>query len=314
MNLFWRTSYFSTLMSFHVVHRALLLWEEKVWISKKSTVGKFNIKVSYQYKNSHPISWLCLPYNENTYTGKTVPLYRIGSRFISSPTSLKSVPLSPMTIIRHCFWELAWSLMPPSHCRKFCLRTNTNWHLLRIAQHRIDLNYFVLVRCHFRTSSQANTNVLKCSKHSYLPCESKPIRIALYCIAERRINSCQFLLVRISSLYIHIDSVYIRTGIRRLCAATQYVAIPCATFTLSYWIAHVRIGSCKFLLVPIVFSSHHSAIVLILHHHRTASYCNVSRSCCILLHLTASYQFMFNSWLILIDSQISIISNRSGLA
>ena len=250
MNLFWRTSYFSTLMSFHVVHRALLLWEEEVWISKKSTVGQFNIKVSYQYDNSHSISWLCHPYNENTYTGKTVPLYRIGSRFISSPTSLKSVPLSPMTIIRHCLWELAWSLMPPSHCRKFCLRTNTNWHLLRIAQHRIDLNYFVLVRCHFRTSSQANTNVLKCSKHSYLPCESKP----------------------------------------------------------------VRIGSCKFLLVPIVFSSHHSAIVLILHHHRTASYCNVSRSCCILLHLTASYQFMFNSWLIHIDSQISIVSNRSGLA
>ena len=98
-----------------------------------------------------------------------------------------------------------------------------------------------------------------------------PIRIASYCIAERRINSCQFLLVRISSLYIRIDSLYIRTGIRRLSAATQYVAIRCATIALSYWIAHVRIGSCKFLLVPIVFSSHHSAIVLILHHHRTAS-------------------------------------------
>ena len=98
-----------------------------------------------------------------------------------------------------------------------------------------------------------------------------PIRIASYCIAERRINSCQFLLVRISSLYIRIDSLSIRTGIRRLSAATQYVAIRCATIVLSYWIAHVRIGSCKFLLVPIVFSSHHSAIVMILHHHRTAS-------------------------------------------
>ena len=111
--------------------------------------------------------------------------------------------------------------MPLSHCRKFCLQTSTNWHSLRIAQHRIDSNYFVLVRCHFCISSQANTNVLKCSKHSYWPCESKPIHIASYCIAKRRINSCQFLLVRISSLYIRIDSLYISTGIRRLSAATQ---------------------------------------------------------------------------------------------
>ena len=138
--------------------------------------------------------------------------------------------------------------------------------------------------------------------------------IASYCIAERRINSCQFLLVRISSLYIRIYSLYIRTGIRRLSAATQYVAIRCATTALSYWIAHVRIGSCKFLLVPIVFSSHHCAIVLIPNHHRTASYCIVSPSCCILLHLTASYQFVFNSCLIRIDSQITIVSNRSGSA
>ena len=84
-----------------------------------------------------------------------------------------------------------------------------------------DFNYFVLVRCHFRISSQANTNVLKCSKHSYWPCESKPIRIASYCIAERHINLCQFLLVRISSLYIRINLLYIRSGIPRLSAVTQ---------------------------------------------------------------------------------------------
>ena len=167
------------------------------------------------------------------------------------------------------------NVMPPSHCCEFCRRTTTNWHSLRIAQHRIDSNYFVLVRCHFRISSQANANVLKCSKHSFWPCESKPIRSASYYIAERRISLCQFLLVCISSLYIRIDSLYIRSGIRRLSAATHYIAIRCATIALSYWIAHVRIGSCKFLLVPIVFSSHHSAILLILHHHRTASYCIV---------------------------------------
>ena len=205
-------------------------------------------------------------------------------------------------------------LMPPSHCCEFCLRTNTNWHSLRIAQHRIDSNYFVLVRCQFHISSQANTNVLECSKHWYWPCVSKPIRIASYCINERRINLCQFLLVRISSLYIRIDLLYICTGIRRLSAATQYIAIWCATIALSYWITHVHIGWCKFLLVPIVFSSHHSAIILILHHHRTASYCIVSTLCCILLHLTAPYQFLFNLCLIRIDSQIIIVSTRFGLA
>ena len=129
------------------------------------------------------------------------------------------------------------------------------------------------------------------------------IRIASYCIAKHHINSCQFLLVRISLLYIRIDSLYIPTGIHHLSAATQYIAIQCAMIALLYWIAHVRIGSCKVLLVPIVFSSHHSAIVLIIHHHLTASYCIVSPSCCILLHLSASYQFVFNSCLICIDSQ-----------
>ena len=155
-----------------------------------------------------------------------------------------------------CVWswikEFHPLVMPPSHCREFCLRTNTNWHSLRIAQHRIDSNYFVLVRCHFRISSQANTNVLKCSKHSYWPCESKPIRIAPYCIVERRINSCQFLLVRISSLYIRIDSLYIRTGIRRLSAATQYVAIRCAKIVLnrtcSHWFVEIPISSYRVLI------------------------------------------------------------------
>ena len=89
---------------------------------------------------------------------------------------------------------LPTKLMPPSHCREFCLRTNTNWHSLRITQHRIDSNYFVLVRCHFRISSQANTNVLKCSKHSYWPCESKPILL-------RRIASPNVVSIRVSSYW-----------------------------------------------------------------------------------------------------------------
>ena len=142
-------------------------------------------------------------------------------------------------------WKVSiGSDMPPSQCREFCLRTNSNWHSLRIAQHRIDSNYFVLIRCHFRISSQANTNVLKCSKHSYWPCESKPIRIASYCIAERRINSCQFLLVHISSLYIRIDSLYIRTG---------FAACLLRLSTLQYDAQrlHCRIGTHMFALVRV---------------------------------------------------------------
>ena len=94
------------------------------------------------------------------------------------------------------FFDIQIYLMPPSHCCEFCLRTNTNWHSLRITQHRIDSNYFVLVRCHFRISSQANTNVLKCSKHSYWPYESKPIRRTSY----------QFMSVPIASYLIIVHS------------------------------------------------------------------------------------------------------------
>ena len=75
-----------------------------------------------------------------------------------------------------------------------CLRTNTNWHSLRTAQHRIDSNYFVLVCWHFRISSQANTNILKCSKHSYWPCES--ILFVLRRIASPNVGS-----IRVSSYW-----------------------------------------------------------------------------------------------------------------
>ena len=84
----------------------------------------------------------------------------------------------------------------------------------------------------------------------------------------------------------------------RILSANQYELAFVAHRTAPYWfeLTLLRISSCKFLLVPIVFSSHHSAIVLIHHHHRTDSYCIVSPSCCILLHLTAYYQFVFNSF------------------
>ena len=131
-------------------------------------------------------------------------------------------------------------LMPPSHCCEFCLRTNTNWHSLRIAKHLIDSNYFVLVRCHFCISSQANTNVLKCSKHSCWPCEWNPIRITSYCIAERRINSCPFL----GSYLIVVHSYRFVVGF-----ATSVLRLS----TLQYDVqrSHCRIGSHMFALVRV---------------------------------------------------------------
>ena len=113
---------------------------------------------------------------------------------------------------RHC--NKRFEISPPDHCEwntymcifqcvgkvalaRFCSAHGCKWPLIkcprptvanfvcepirigiRYASHSIDSNYFVLARCHFRISSQANTNVLKCSKHSYWPCESKPIRIS----------------------------------------------------------------------------------------------------------------------------------------
>ena len=134
-------------------------------------------------------------------------------------------------------------------------------------------------------------------------------------------NRSPFVLRRIASpkvVSIHVSSYWFVyhgctfASIRCLSAVTQYVAIWCPTIALWYWIAHVHIGSSKFLLDPIVFSSHHSTIVLIIHHHRTALYCIVSPSWCILLHLAALYQFVFNSCLIRIDSQIIVLVRHRG--
>ena len=113
-----------------------------------------------------------------------------------------------------CVCVFCISVLPSSHCCEFCLRTNTNWHSLRIAQHRIDSNYLVLVRCHFRISSQANTNVLKCSKHSYWPCESNWYDIRRcntsqcewHCDILHRQTSYQFVLVPIGSYLIVVHS------------------------------------------------------------------------------------------------------------
>ena len=134
-------------------------------------------------------------------------------------------------------------LMPPSHCREFCLRTNTNWHSLRIAHHRIDSNYFVLIRCHFRISSQANTNVLKCSKHSYWQCESKPILLCR--IASPNVS------IRVSS-YWFVSHRCTFVSIRCTFALGFAACLPrLSTLQFDAQRSHCRIGSHMFALVRV---------------------------------------------------------------
>ena len=142
------------------------------------------------------------------------------------------------------------------------------------------------------------------------------IEACSYCVVLHRRTSYQFVSVPIGSylIVVHLYRFVVHSHWDSPPACCD--SVRCNTMRNDRIVVLDRtcIGSCKFLLVPIVFSSHHGAIVLILHHRRTASYCIVSPSCCILLHLTASYQFMFNLCLIRIDSQIIIESNRSGSA
>ena len=135
-------------------------------------------------------------------------------------------------------------VMPPSHCLEFCQRTDTNWHFLRIAQHRIDSHYFVLVCCHFRISSQANMNVLKCSKHSYWPWELKPILL-------RRIASPNVVSIRVSSYWFVSHSC---TFVSIRCTfALGFAACLLRLSTLQYDAqrSHCRIESHMFALVRV---------------------------------------------------------------
>ena len=157
------------------------------------------------------------------------------------PTARRKCPLSP-------YFENDTDsddeYLPPYHGRKWCLRTNTNWHSLRIAHYRIDSNYFVFVRCHFRISSQANTNVLKCSKHSYWPCES--ILFVLRRIAPPNVVS-----IRVSS-YWFVSHRCTFVSIR--CTfALGFAACLLRLSTLQYDVqrSYCRIGSHMFALVPI---------------------------------------------------------------
>ena len=133
-------------------------------------------------------------------------------------------------------------LMPPSYRRECCLRTNANWHSLRIAQHRIDSNYFVLVRCNFRISSQPNTNVLKCSKHSYWPCESILFvlrRIASPNVVSIRASSCWFVSHRCTFVSIRCPFALVFAACLLRLSTLQYDAQR----------SYCRIGSHMFALV-----------------------------------------------------------------
>ena len=167
---------------------------------------------------------------------------RPGDRPLSEPMMV-SLP-THICVARPQWVKGGYHVMPPYHCRECCLRTNTNWHSLRIAQHRIDSNYFVFVRCHFRISSQANTNVLKCSKHSYWPCES-----ILFVL--RRITSPNVVSIRVSSYWFVSHRC---TFVSHRCTfALGFAACPLRLSTLQYDAqrSYCNIGSHMFALVHI---------------------------------------------------------------
>ena len=105
-----------------------------------------------------------------------------------------------------------------------------------------------------------------------------------YCVVLHRWLLYQFVSVPIVSYLIIVHShrfvVHSNWDSPPVCGDS----VRCNTMRNDRTVVLDRIGSCKFLLVPIVFSLHRSAIVLIRHHHRTASHCIVPPSCCISLH------------------------------
>ena len=154
----------------------------------------------------------------------------------------------------HCIlWRILFlpELMPPSRCHECCLRTNTNRHSLRIAQHRIDSNYFVLVRCHFRISSQANANVLKCSKHSYWPCESILFvlrRIASPNVVSIRVSSDWFVSHRCTFVSIRCTFALGFAACLVRCNTMRNDGIVVLDRTCPHWFVQVPISSYRVLI------------------------------------------------------------------
>ena len=86
----------------------------------------------------------------------------------------------------------------PSPMYRFLSANQYGVAFVPIAHHRIDSNYFVLVRCHFRISLLPNTNALKCWKHSDGPAKRNlcvlchiaslniaTLRVGCYCFVSR---------------------------------------------------------------------------------------------------------------------------------
>ena len=87
-----------------------------------------------------------------------------------------------------------------THLGDCWLRTDTNVAHRRSPYHdRIDYNYFVLVRCHCRIRSSTTAGQYDCFEMFKIIVLVLRIEVYSYCIAEHRVNSCQFLLVCVSS-------------------------------------------------------------------------------------------------------------------
>ena len=122
-----------------------------------------------------------------------------------------------------------------SHLCDYWLQTYTNWHSLRIADHRIVIvlipinsYWFAVTFVLDHLQPQANTIVSKCSKQSHWSCELKSIRTASPNIVSIRVSSCWFVSHRVS---IPMSSLRICTGSCCLSGANQYDTIGCPMMT-----------------------------------------------------------------------------------
>ena len=197
--------------------------------------------------------------------------------------------------------------MPPSHCREFCLRTNTNWHSLRIAQHHIDSNYFVLVRCHFLISSQAkrmfwnvqnicigpanwslfvlhriaSPNVVSICVSTYWFISHRCTFVSIGCTFALGFAAC---LLRLSMLQYNAQRWHCRIGSHMLAlvCVSSYQFLSCSHHIIaqSYWFSIttvlLRIASCRHRVASYCISLHRINSCLIrewfANNHRSKSF------------------------------------------
>ena len=177
--------------------------------------------------------------------------------------------------------------MPPSHCREFFLRTNTNWHSLHIAQHRIDSNYFVLFAATFELVRRPIRMVWNVPNIRIGPANRSPfvlrrtaspnvvsIRVSSYWFVSHRCTfvsiRCTFALgfaaclLQLSTLQYDAQRSHCRTGSHMfaLVRVSSYQFLSCSHHIIaqSYWFSIttvlLRIASCRHCVASYCISLH----------------------------------------------------------